>query len=520
MKVDRRQGLEVAVVAVAVALAVCAPAAGAATNNIFTIAGTGADASTGDGGPAKDAALRSPVATSVEADGGVLIADLSGHRIRRIAPGGTITTVAGTGVPGFSGDGGPAPSAQLSNPAGVAATPDGGLLVADSGNQRVRRVSPGGTITTVAGTGVAGSAGDGGPATSGQLDDPRDVAPTADGGFLIADKNNNRVRRVSPGGTITTVAGTGTAGFTGDGGPAAGARLANPFGVSPTADGGFLIADTINNRIRRVSPAGTITTVAGGGPTPVSAAEGGPATGASLPQPSGVRATPDGGFLMAEPVGNAVRRVSPGGTLTTVAGTGISGFSGDGGPATAAQINVAFPTGLAVTADGGFLIPDSNNRRVRLVDADLRGPASGPAGPQGSPGTSGATGAAGANGGQGPAGAPGAAGQQGPPGPQGPPGEGAKVTCKVKQPRKPTGAPKVKCKVTPVAGRVSARLVRNGQLAAKARRERAADGRIVLTATKHLRDRGRYTLVLISRGDGGDRTVDVFEIRIVGGGVR
>jgi hypothetical protein len=228
-----------------------------------------------------------------------------------------------------------------------------------------------------------------------------------------------------------------------------------------------------------------------------------------------VTATPDGGFLIGDPVGALVRRVSPGGTITTVAGTGTNGFSGDGGPATAAQITVGFPAAIAMTAEGGFLIPDFSNHRVRFVDADLRGPASGPAGPQGTPGASGPTGAAGTNGGQGPAGAPGSAGPQGPQGPEGPAGQ-VRVRCKVKVPDGDR-PPKVKCKVTPApSGRVSARLVHNGQLAAKARRERAVDGVIKLAATKHLRDRGRYTLVLISRGHGGGRTVDMFEIRLVG----
>ena len=211
-----------------------------------------------------------------------------------MSPAGTITTVAGGGTAGL-GDGGPATDAELFNPIAVAVTADGGFLIADSDNNLVRRVSPAGTITTVAGASPGGFSGDGGPATAAQLNLPQSVATTADGGFLIADSNNNRVRRVSPAGTITTVAGTGTVGFSGDGGPAIAAQLFAPGGVVATADGGFLIADSLNNRVRRVSVAGTITTVAGDG-TEGSSGDSGLATAAQLQEPQGVAPTADGGF--------------------------------------------------------------------------------------------------------------------------------------------------------------------------------------------------------------------------------
>jgi hypothetical protein len=299
------------------ALLLWAPAAPAATNNIFTVAGPGTSGFLGDGGPAIAAHLFAPAGVAATADGGFLIADTFNDRVRRVSPTGTITTVAGTSG-GLSGDGGPATAAQLLNPVAVAVTADGGFLIADSDNNLVRRVSTAGTISTVAGASPGGFSGDGGPATAAQLNLPSGVAATGDGGFLIADNNNSRVRRVSPAGTITTVAGTGTAGFSGDGGPAIAAQLFGPAGVVATADGGFLIADSLNNRVRRVSLAGTI---------------------------------------------------------TTVAGDGTEGFLGDSGLATAAQLRE--PQGLAATADGGFLIADLLNNRVRFVDADLgipRGP--------------------------------------------------------------------------------------------------------------------------------------------------
>jgi hypothetical protein len=366
---------------VGVVLALCfaallllwAPAASAATNNIFSVAGVGTSGFSGDGGPARAAQLSGPAAVAVTADGGFLIAEYLNSRVRRVSPAGTITTVAGNGTEGFGGDGGPATDAELQRPMGVAATADGGFLIADTFNNRVRRVSPAGDITTVAGGGNAGL-GDNGPATDAELGAPVGVAVTADGGFLIADTDNERVRRVSPAGTITTVAGTDPGGFSGDGGPATAALLFSPTGVAVTADGGFLIADMDNDRVRRVSPAGTITTVAGNG-TEGSSGDGGPAIAAQMGIPVAVAATADGGFLIADYLNHQVRRVSLAGTITTVAGNGTEGFSGDGGPATVAQLNG--PRGVAATPDGGFLIADFDDNRVRFVDAELgipRGP--------------------------------------------------------------------------------------------------------------------------------------------------
>jgi ribosomal protein S11 len=413
-----RRGVWSVPLAFAALLLLWAPAAPAATNNIFTVAGTGTAGFSGDGGPAPAAGINMPSGVAATADGGFLIADTFNHRVRRVSPAGTITTVAGTGAAGFSGDGGPAVAAELDSPDGVAATADGGFLIADTFNNRVRRVSPAGTITTVAGTGTAGFSGDGGPATAAELSAPVAVAATADGGFLIADANNNRVRRASPAGTITTVAGTGTAGFSGDGGPATAAEISDPEGVAATADGGFLIADTANNRVRRVSPAGTITTVAGTGTAGFSG-DGGPAIAAELDSPEGVAATADGGFLIADTGNNRVRRVSPAGTITTVAGSGTAGFSGDGGPATAAELNG--PNEVAATAEGGFLIADTANSRVRFVDADLRFP-QGPPGPTGPAGPTGPMGPSGLQGPAGPRGPAGPAGPVGPAGPRGPAG--------------------------------------------------------------------------------------------------
>lgn len=359
--------------AVAAAFAWCAPGALAAPGDISTVAGT-TPGFGGDGGPATAAQLNAPTAVALSPDGGLLIADAGNQRIRKVLPDGRIVTVAGTGVRGFLGDGGSATNAQLATPSSVSATGDGGFLIADSGNHAVRKVLPDGTIETVAGTpGALGYTGDNGPATSAKLAYPHGVAETADGGFLIADTSNHCVRRVFANGTIVTVAGTGTGGYSGDGGPATAAQLHDPNGVAVTSDGGFLIADTTNNRIRRVRPDGTIVTAAGAGSAGL-AGDGGLATSALIYAPEGVASSPDGGFLIADSGNDRLRRVSPAGVITTFAGT-TSGFSGDDGPAVAARLEL--PYAVAVTAGGGALVADYDNARIRAVAG--ANPSGGPA---------------------------------------------------------------------------------------------------------------------------------------------
>lgn len=206
--------------------------------------------------PATSSRLRKPGGIAVASDKSILIADSGNDRVRRVASNGTITTVAGTGTQGYSGDGGPATQAQLYVPLGLVATPDGGFLIADKANHAVRWVGSGGTITTVAGTGTVGFSGDGGRATSAQLAGPSDVALLPTGGFLIADTSNHVIRRVDSwkGGKIDTVAGIGLAGFSGDGGPARRARMNFPVAVATRADSSVLIADSENHRIRLVEP--------------------------------------------------------------------------------------------------------------------------------------------------------------------------------------------------------------------------------------------------------------------------
>jgi sugar lactone lactonase YvrE len=334
------------------------------SGTITTVAGNGTPGFSGDGGPATNAGLPEPYGVAVDAAGNLYIVDINNHRVRKVSVSGTITTVAGNGTPGFSGDGGPATNARLAYPTGVAVDAAGNLYIADRLNSRVRKVSTSGTITTVAGDGSAGFSGDGGPATNAQLAGPYGVAVDAAGNLYIADFQNSRVRKVSTSGTITTVAGDGSFGFSGDGGPATNAQLAGPNGVAVDAAGNLYIADINNHRVRKVSTSGTITTVAGNG-TPGFSGDGGPATNARLRPPTGVAVDAAGNLYIADIFNQRVRKVSTSGTITTVAGTGIYGFSGDGGPATNARL--AYPSGVAVDAAGNLYIADQNNHRVRKV---------------------------------------------------------------------------------------------------------------------------------------------------------
>jgi trimeric autotransporter adhesin len=280
-----------------------------------------------------------------------------------VSSSGTITTLAGTDVWGFSGDGGPAISAKLYAPAEVAVDGRGNVYIATYQDSRVRRVSADGTISTFAGTGQPGFAGDGGPATSAKLYAPKGVAVDGQGNVYIADTNNFRVRKVSPGGTITTFAGGGKPGFLGDGGPARLATLRNPFGVAVDGQGNVYIADTDNMRVRKVSVGGTITTIAGTG-VQGSSGDGGPATSALLRFPYGLAVDGQGNVYIADSGNNRVRKVSRGGMITTFAGTGANGFSGDGGPATSARLQI--PRDVALDGPGNVYITDGNYR-VRKV---------------------------------------------------------------------------------------------------------------------------------------------------------
>ncbi|MBW2630983.1 MAG: hypothetical protein JRC90_04325 [Deltaproteobacteria bacterium] len=329
---------------------------------IDTVAGTGGYGYSGDGGPATEAALKYPERVTVDSSGNLYIADSGNYRVRRVDTSGIITTVAGNGWYGYYGDDGPATEAGF-HPIGVAVDSSGNLYIADYNNHRIRRVDANGIITTVAGTGERSYSGDGGLATRAELSSPRGVAVDSSGNLYIADQSNYRVRKVDTNGIITTVAGDGVYGYSGDGGPATEAKLDAPMDVTVDSLGNLYIADQINNRIRRVDTSGIITTVAGTGEYGYSG-DGGLATEARLCYPADVTVDSLGNLYIVG--GNqCVRRVDTSGIITTVAGDGVYGYSGDGGLATEARL--CCPAGVAVDLSGNLYIADDSNHCIRRV---------------------------------------------------------------------------------------------------------------------------------------------------------
>jgi uncharacterized protein (TIGR03437 family) len=349
---------------------------------IATVAGNGVAAYSGDGGPASAAQLYSPWGVAVDAQGNLFISDSGNHTIRKVEPNGTIATVAGTGIAGFSGDGGAAAGAQLNTPLGIALDGTGSLYVADCQNQRVRRISAGGSIATVAGNGVEGFAGDGGPATQAQLSCPHGVAVDSAGNLFIGDTENSRVRKVGPDGVISTIAGTGAQGLLGDGGPAVQAQLYSPTSLALDASGNLFIADTGHSLIRKVTRDGVISTVAGEPPprTYADPGDGRPSTQTSLNGPQGLAVDSGGNLYIGETNGNHIRRVSASGIVSTIAGSGLYGqlasydsltdpeefgYTGDGGPATSAKLYAPF--GVAVDSSSNIYFADLPNSAVRIL---------------------------------------------------------------------------------------------------------------------------------------------------------
>jgi sugar lactone lactonase YvrE len=334
---------------------------------LTTVAGTGGNGYSGDNGPAVAAQLNQPAGVALDSSGNLYIADAVNSRIRMVTPGGIITTVAGNGAYGYFGDNGLATDAWLSGPRGVAIDDSNNLLIADSSNNRIRKVV-GGIITTIAGNGSGGYSGDNSLAISAQLNFPSGVA-FSNGSLYIADTFNFRVRKVT-GGTITTIAGTGSFGSTGDNGPAVNAQLTSIAGIASDSAGSIYIAEGAGQRIRKIA-GGTITTVAGGGAgcagqtSPYG--DGCAPTSAILLGPAGVALDAAGRLFITEGTGYRVRKVANGVT-STVAGNGSFQYSGDGGAATDAQLS---PRGIAVQSPGKFWVADSDNYRVRKVSGGL-----------------------------------------------------------------------------------------------------------------------------------------------------
>ncbi|HZQ70390.1 MAG TPA: NHL repeat-containing protein [Terriglobales bacterium] len=381
---------------------------------ISTFAGTGISGFGGDGGLAQFATLSYPRGMVFDASGNLLFVDGNNNRIRKIDSSGIISTIVGNGFAGYSGDNGPALLASLNSPYGLTLDSAGNMFFTDLGNAAVRKVDTSGIITTVAGNGIAGYSGDGGPAIFAMLSDPRGLSLDFRGNLYIADTSNHAVRIVDTNGIINTYAGNGTQGFSGDGGPATLAKVGNPRDVlalrtellisngglahvrevdfasqiinsfagltlgfngdgpllatdffQPTGmflanNGNLLLVDTVNERIRQLSH--TVTATLAGGRV----GDGGRATQASFQDIENIAFDSAGNYYVVDFGGNRIRKVDTAGNISTVAGNGFSGYSGDGGPATQAMINL--PYGVAADASGNIFISDTSNGVIRKVD--------------------------------------------------------------------------------------------------------------------------------------------------------
>ena len=336
-------------------------------NMLWTAAGNGTTTYPGDGNQSVAVGINTPWGLAIDAQGRVYYADSAANVVRRIALNGNVTTIAGTGTAGSTGDGGQATAARLSAPVRVAFDANGNLFIADSANNKIRKVTMAtGVITTVVGTGTAGNTGDGGQATAARLRTPYDVAFGPDGSMYIADRANHKIRKVNTAtGVITTFAGSGQAGYNGDEITATTARLNSPYSVDVDNDGNVYIADYDNERVRLVDTNGIIHTFAGTGVATIDG-DGGPATEAGLHKPQYVLATPTGDVWIGESNNNRVRLVRNG-QIDTIAGSGQFGYLGDGGPAL--YSTWSRPSSMALDSAGNLWVVDRGNRRIRVINA-------------------------------------------------------------------------------------------------------------------------------------------------------
>ncbi len=338
--------------------------ASAQSGIITTIAGNGIHGYSGDGGQATSAEISNPAGLAIDAIGNLYIADESNSLIRKITTTGIISTITGNGTSGFSGDGGQATASELSYPICITLDAASNLYIADESNHRIRKVNTAGIITTVAGNGTAGFSGDGGQATAAEINAPEGVAFDIAGNFYIGDYHNYRVRMVNTSGIINTVAGNGTMGYSGDGGAATAAELNYPCGLTIDAENNIYIADLANNRVRKINTLGIINTIAGNG-TQGYSGDGGQATAAELYNPAWLTFDAAGNLYISDMDNNSIRMVNSAGIISAIAGNGTAGYSGDGGAATAAELHG--PQGIAFDSVGNLYFSDYGNNCIRKV---------------------------------------------------------------------------------------------------------------------------------------------------------
>ena len=343
------------------------PISNAQVNIITTFAGDSVSGYCCDDSVANHAELISPSGVAVDRHGNVFIADQNNNRVRKVNAEGIITTLAGNGSFGYTGDSSVATSATLSAPTGVAVDKYGNVYIADEFNEVIRKINTTGIITTIAGSGALGYGGDSGVATAAKLWHPADVCVDDIGNVYIADQDNNRIRKVDTFGIITTIAGNGTPGYNGDNIVADSAELNFPQGIAVDKYGNVYVADFYNSRIRKIDTAGIITTVAGNGAGGYSGDDS-LATSASLFDASAVAVDDTGNIYISDYYNSRIRKVNIAGIITTLTGSDTSGFRGDNGPAIDAEIN--YPEGVAVDTMGNVYIADYNNSRVRKIMKD------------------------------------------------------------------------------------------------------------------------------------------------------